>query len=91
MKKVVTTPAVDLSLRTLGPEDVRQVHAWFEHLSRWDEDSFVRENSHVLAGVPDVLVLRTNSDIRIFFSMEAETITVLDVAKKQSILTAAAP
>ena len=66
MKNVVTTTPVDLALRTLGPEEARQVHAWFDHLANWDGDPFVRENSHALAGVPGVLVLRTSSDIRIF-------------------------
>jgi mRNA-degrading endonuclease RelE of RelBE toxin-antitoxin system len=91
MKKVVTTPTVDLALRTLGPEEVRQVHAWFHHLADWDDDSFVRENSHLLAGEPGVLMLRTSSDFRIFFSIEGDTITVLEVAKKQAIMATAAP
>jgi mRNA-degrading endonuclease RelE of RelBE toxin-antitoxin system len=90
MKKVVTTPDVDLALRTLGPEEVRQIRAWFDHLADWDGDAFVRENSHALAGVPGVLMLRTGSDMRIFFSVEGDTITVLDVAKKRAILMTAA-
>lgn len=90
MKKVVTTPTVDLALRTLGPEDVRRVHAWFDHLANWDDDPFVRENSHALDEVPGVRMFRTSTDTRIFFTIEGDTITVLDVAKKQAILTTAA-
>jgi hypothetical protein len=91
MKKVVTTPAVDLAVRTLGPDEVRQVHAWFGHLANWDSDPFVRERSHALTGVPGAHVLRTTTDMRIFFTIEGDTITVLDVAKKQAIMTTAAP
>ncbi len=90
MKKVVTTPAVDLALRTLGPDEVRRIHAWFIHLANWDDDPFVRENSHVLEEVPGAHVFRTSTDIRIFFTIEGGTITVLDVAGKQSIITTAA-
>ncbi|SIO66673.1 hypothetical protein SAMN05444166_8175 [Singulisphaera sp. GP187] len=90
MKNVVTTPAVDLALRTLGPDEVRRVHAWFDHLANWDGDPFVRENSHTLAEIPGVHVFRTSTDTRIFFTIEGDTITVLDVAKKQSIMTTAA-
>jgi hypothetical protein len=90
MKKVVTSPAVDLVLRTLGPEEVSRIHAWFGHLANWDSDPFVRENSHALAEVPGVLVFRTSTDTRIFFTIEGDTITVLDVASKQAIMTIAA-
>ena len=90
MKKVVTTPAVDLALRTLGPDEVRRIHAWFDHLANWDGDPFVRENSHALAEVPGVRVFRTSTDTRIFFTIEGDTITVLDVANKQAIMTTAA-
>ena len=63
MKTIVITPEVDLALGTLGSENGRRVRTWFDHLANWDGDSFVRENSHELAGVR---VLRTSSDIRVF-------------------------
>jgi hypothetical protein len=91
MKNVVTNLAVDLAMRTLGPEEVRRVHAWFGHLANWDDEPFVRENSHLLADVPGVYVLRTGTDMRIFFRIDGDTITVLDVATKQAIMTTAAP
>ena len=89
MTKVVTTPEVDLSLRTLGPDAVRQVRAWFDHLANWTDDSFVRDNSHELPALPGVFMLRTSSDIRIFFTIDGDTITVLDVATRQTILMTA--
>ncbi len=36
-------------------------------------------------------MLRTGSDIRIFFSLTDDMITILDVAKKQAIMTTASP
>ncbi len=86
MKNVVTTPEVDLALRTLNSDEARRVHAWFLHFANWDNDSFLQANSHVLEDIPGVRVLRTGSDLRIFFSIEGNTITILDVAKKQAIL-----
>jgi hypothetical protein len=86
MKTVITTPPVDIALRTLDRDGLERVHAWFDHLRNWDGDETVRKNSHALKGMPDIYVLRTTSDIRIFFKIEGDTITILDVAKKQSIL-----
>jgi len=37
--------------------------------------------------MPGVYVLRTTTDIRIFFRIDGDTITVLDVAKKAAIIT----
>lgn len=86
MKTIVTSLAVDIALNTLTPERLRQVHAWFDHLANWDSDSFVRDNSYSLSEMPGVRVFRPNSDYRIFFKIEDETITILDLAKRESIL-----
>jgi mRNA-degrading endonuclease RelE of RelBE toxin-antitoxin system len=87
MKKVVVTSPVEIALRTLDHENARKVQAWFAHLGNWDNDPFVQSHSHRLDSVPGVYVLKTSSDIRIFFKMDGDTITILDIAKKQSILT----
>ncbi len=67
MKKVVNAPAVELSMRSLDPDGVRRVNSWFNYLARWDEDEVVRNNSLALPDHPGVLVLRTTTDIRIFY------------------------
>jgi hypothetical protein len=90
MKKVITTPEVDLALRTLWPEESRQVHAWLDHLADWDNDPSLRQMAHALPGEAGVYVLPTHSDIRIFFNIAGDTITVLDVAKKEAIMTTTA-
>jgi len=87
MKKIVTTPPVDIALRTMNAEEVRRVRAWFDHLQNWDSDDYVRRRSHSLEEVPDVYVLKTSSDIRIFFRIDGDTVTILDVAKKAAIYT----
>jgi hypothetical protein len=37
--------------------------------------------------IPGVYVMRTTTDIRIFFRLDGETVTVLDVAKTPAILS----
>lgn len=86
MKRIVTTPAVDIALRTLDQEDRRKVEAWFNRLRNWDSDPFVREHSHRLDSASDVYVLKTSTDLRIFFSLQGITITIRDIARKQSIV-----
>ena len=86
MKKLVTTPPVDIALRMLDTEDRRRVHAWFDHLKNWDNDSFVRSHSVPLETVEDVYVFRTSSDLRIFFRFDGDQIVILDLASKDAIL-----
>lgn len=85
--KQVDTSAVEVALRTLDAQTRRKVDAWFEHLANWDNDEYVRTHSHPLPAIPDVYVLKTSSDLRIFFRIAGNTVTVIDVAKRQSILT----
>jgi mRNA-degrading endonuclease RelE of RelBE toxin-antitoxin system len=85
--KVITTAPVDIALRTLGIEDQRRVLAWIGHLKNWEGDQFVQEHSYKLKPSENTYVLHTSTDIRIFFTLEDNTITVLDVAKRPGILT----
>jgi mRNA-degrading endonuclease RelE of RelBE toxin-antitoxin system len=87
MKKVVTTPAVEVALRTLDDDNRRQVQAWADHLANWDGDALVRSHSHSLDSIPGVYVLKTSTDLRIFFKIHGNTVTIIDIAKKQSILS----
>jgi len=86
MKKVDFSPAVEIATRSLDPDGVRRVQAWFDYLKRWDEDEIVRKNSVPLKEIPGVYVMRTTTDIRVFFRIQGDTITVLDVAKTPAIL-----
>jgi mRNA-degrading endonuclease RelE of RelBE toxin-antitoxin system len=86
MKKVVITQSVQVALRTLDDETRRRVNAWFEHLANWDGDEYVRSHSHSLDSIPGVYVLKTSTDLRIFFTMQGNSVTIIDIAKKQSII-----
>ena len=87
MKKVVLAPAVEIAMRTLDPDGARRVNAWFSYLERWDTDESVRSNSEQLPEMPGVYVMRTTTDIRIFFRIDGDTVTILDVARKAALLT----
>lgn len=87
MKKLVLGPAVEIALRTLEPDGVQRMHDWFDYLQRWDSDEEVRRNSEQLHEIPGVYVLRTTTDIRIFFRIDGDVITILDIAKKAAILS----
>jgi hypothetical protein len=84
--KLVQTQPVEIALRTLDPEDRRQVLGWFHLLKNWENDPFVREHSHPLASADGVYMLRTSSDIRIFFKLEQDQIVVLDIAKQATLM-----
>jgi hypothetical protein len=91
MKKIVTTPRVDIALRTMTTEEAEIVRTWFGRLRQWETDADVQGRAHRLR-VPDasgengvVYLLKTDTDLRIFFRLSGDTIEILDVAKKASI------
>jgi mRNA-degrading endonuclease RelE of RelBE toxin-antitoxin system len=86
MKTIVTTPSADIALRSLDSASVRQVQSWFDHLRDWDSDPYVRNRSHSLEAVSGVNVLRASSDLRIFFKIDGNTVTIVDIAKKPAIV-----
>jgi hypothetical protein len=60
MKKVVSDPTVDIALRSLDPDGVGRIHAWFDYLKRWDEDEVLRKNLSPPAGAQRRLCLADN-------------------------------
>lgn len=89
MKKIVISRLVEIALSPLSPAEAGQVYAEFDCLRRWDEDEAVRNNAIPLDSVPGVYVLRTTTDLRVFFRIDDDTITILDVARLSTILTTA--
>jgi len=85
MKVTVAEPA-QIVLRNLSDDDRRRVWAWIEKLERWDTDRFVKQHSKKLNADDNIYMLLTSSDVRVFFALEADAITVLDVAKKSTII-----
>ncbi|HET6884102.1 MAG TPA: hypothetical protein VFI31_28365 [Pirellulales bacterium] len=86
---VVVSNAAKIAVTGLPDEDRRRVHAWFDRLKNWPTDQAVRKNSTRLLPEeePSVYVLRSTSDVRIFFTVDGDEITVVDVARKDSLKT----
>jgi hypothetical protein len=74
--------AAEIQLLTADDRGRRSIMAWIDNLKRWETDPYVREHSHKLNGDDNVYLLVTDSDLRIFFSLEKDEITVLDLAKE---------
>ena len=87
--EVVVNHAADIAMRSLGDEDRRKVSAWFDYLRNWENDPFVRSKSRKLK-LPEpenVYVLRTSTDIRLFFTLSEDRIEVIDIARRESLVT----
>ena len=84
---VILSHAAEIALRTLGDEDRRKVHAWVDHLKGWDQDSFVQSKAQKLnlPQADNVYVLRTSTDLHIFFILEEDRIEVIDIARGDSL------
>ena len=67
MKKIVISPTVEIAMSALDADGVRRLQGWFHYLERWDEDETIRKNSVPLDQIPGVYVMRTTTDIYIFF------------------------
>jgi hypothetical protein len=77
--------AAELQLLTTDEGGRRRIMAWIDNLKRWETDSYVREHSHKLNGEGNVYLLITDSDLRIFFSLEGDSITVLDITTRSTL------
>src|SRR5262245_51798630 len=75
---VNVSDAAEIQLRFTDEGGRRAMMAWIDNLKRWETDPYVREHSHKLNGHDNVYLLITDSDLRIFFSLEGDSITVLD-------------
>ena len=84
---VVLSHGAEINLATLGDEDRRKVHAWMDHLRNWEKDSFVRSRSMKIdvPGPEEVFVLKTSTDLRIFFVLHATCLEVTDIARQSSL------
>src|SRR5205823_9485446 len=84
MKVELTYPAW-IAITTLKVDDRRDVEAWLDHLKNWENDEIARANSKRLAGEEPLYLLKTNTDLRLFFEVRGDEITVLDVARQDTI------
>ena len=77
-------PSAEIPHRTLRDENRKSVDAWLDRLKNWNHDSKIRKLSDKLPGM-DVYVLRATDGFRIFFRKDEESITILDIATKETI------
>jgi hypothetical protein len=83
--KVILTQPVEIALQTLREDDRQRVIAWFDRMKNWENDAVVRNRSQKLNSGEDVFVLKTNTDLRIFFRLEKSRIVALDIARKATL------
>jgi hypothetical protein len=86
MKTLAISPTVEIALSSLGPQEVQRLHDRFDRLRRWDDDQGVRNNSTSLDRIPGVYITRAPGDVHIFFRIDGDTVTILDVARTSAIL-----
>jgi len=84
--KVNVTESVQIALRNLSDDDRRKVWAWISNLEKWETDPYVQQHSKQLNAGENVYMLLTSTDVRIFFTLEKDSITVEDVAKRATII-----
>jgi hypothetical protein len=86
MNVTIAEPA-QIVLRNSSDDDRRRVNAWIDYLEKWETDPYVRKHSKKLDEGGNVYMLLTSTDVCIFFSLEEGSITVLDVAKRATIVS----
>jgi hypothetical protein len=84
---VTVAEPVQIALRNLSDDDRRRVWAWIDNLKRWDTDPFIKQHSRKLDAGDNVYMLLTSTDVRLFFALTGDEITVLDAAKKSTIIS----
>src|SRR5947209_17410252 len=88
--QVVLSERVKTALDTLSRDDRERVHTWFGYLRNWEENEFVRSRSITLnVQGQSVYMFRTSTEVRIFYTvdLQSKTITVIDIATKDTILS----
>jgi mRNA-degrading endonuclease RelE of RelBE toxin-antitoxin system len=83
---VKITDSVEIALRNMSDDNRLRVWAWIDNLKRWETDPFVQQQSKKLDADENIYMLRTSTDLRIFFQLEKDAITVLEVAKRAWIV-----
>lgn len=86
---VAVSSAAKIALAGLPDDERRRVQLWLEHLRKWGADAEIQEHSTRLfpEEEPNLYVLRTASDVRIFFTVGDDEITVVDIARRDALRT----
>jgi len=91
MMDVTLSHAAEIALGSLGEKDRRRVHAWCDHLKNLENDPHMKSRSRRLdvPGHQNIYVLRTSTDLRLFYVKHADRIEVIDIARRDSLQTIA--
>lgn len=88
--QVKLSERVKTALHTLSHDDRENLKTWFGYLENWNEDPFVKARSVMLdVQGKSVYMFRTSTAFRIFYTVdpESKTVTVIDIATKETILS----
>ena len=83
---IIVSEFAEIQLMNSSEDTRRRVEHWIDKLKRWESDSYVQQHSKKLDLPDNTYMLITDTDLRIFFTLEKDTITVFDVAKKSTIM-----
>ena len=84
---VILTQPVEIALPTLPQDDRRNVLDWIERLKNWEDDEFVRRRAHKLNPVENIYVMNAGGELRIFFKVESQKLSILDIARRDTVLS----
>ncbi len=82
---VTISDIAQIPLISMNDEDRRRATAWFDYLRKWGKDDFLAANARKLPNRENVYLLDTLSDLMIFFSVEGDEISILDVARRETL------
>jgi mRNA-degrading endonuclease RelE of RelBE toxin-antitoxin system len=82
--EIAYTDSVKIALRTLSTEERSRLQGLFVALGNWDNDPHIQKMSRRLP-YKDVYVLRATDGTRVFFNKGTDRITILDIAKKETV------
>jgi len=84
--QVQTTSQVDIAMRTLTKAERLPVVRWLNQLKNWESDERIRTAAKQVTPLDNVYILRIDGDLCLFFRLEEDQITVVDLAMWDTVL-----
>jgi mRNA-degrading endonuclease RelE of RelBE toxin-antitoxin system len=82
---IMFSDSAKFQVGTLREENRRVVERWIGRLVGWENDHYLRWRAKRLPGSEDVHVLKAGPNYRVFFQARGDTITILDIARRETI------
>lgn len=83
--KLQVSDQAQIAVSSLGAEDRRLVHAWFDHLRHWHIDEFIRAHSIPLSSDDNSFAFETSTDLVIAFSILEDAVVILAIFRKDAL------